>query len=135
MPKGSSEGCPKRPEQKIEQSRMTWDGVGEIRIQYTKSWGTSHEELYGVALDHIELQVLSPDSVLPVTKTGYRSHFVTRNLIDERGGYVGYVQMWLDTVAEEKGWRKGLQSRESCCDEETRRMQAKRHCCERVSGL
>lgn len=56
---------------------------------------------------HVELEVLEPAKApLPVTQTGYRSHFLPPEAVQELGGPVGFVRAWLDQEAQSPGWRK-----------------------------
>ncbi|MCF8710247.1 hypothetical protein [Rhizorhapis sp. SPR117] len=82
---------------------IVWRGV-TIEIRYEERWlGT--EGPFSTA--HLELHVLSPDKApLPVTDTGYRSHFIAASVIAEAGGPVAFVQAWLDHEAETKAWKE-----------------------------
>ncbi len=46
---------------------------------------------------------------LPITETGYRSHFTSPADVAELGGPVAYVEAWLDTMAQTKAWRRTAQ--------------------------
>jgi hypothetical protein len=41
---------------------------------------------------------------LPITETGYRSHFIVRGYVSHHGGAVAFVTAWLDHEAERTGW-------------------------------
>jgi len=43
-------------------------------------------------------------AVLPVTETGYRSHFVPREEVEALGGPVAYARAWLDHAARSPAW-------------------------------
>ena len=43
---------------------------------------------------------------LPITETGYRSHFAHPVDVDQLGGPASYVESWLDVMAETKAWRR-----------------------------
>lgn len=78
----------------MEQYIITWRGV-EIGITYTP-------EKFGM-VDHIELRTENKVA-LPVTETGYRSHFVNVGAVEHHGGAVAFVIAWLDHKAERTGW-------------------------------
>jgi hypothetical protein len=48
--------------------------------------------------DHIELRT-ADRAALPVTETGYRSHFAPAGAVTEHGGAVAFVTAWLDFPA------------------------------------
>ena len=56
---------------------------------------------------HHEIETLHPTRTpLPITETGYRSHFTGSAAIEERGGPVAYVIAWLDDAAKSSAWKK-----------------------------
>jgi hypothetical protein len=62
----------------------------------------------------MELKVISPrGALIPVTDTGYRSHFLAPGVAERAGGPVAYVKAWLDEAAKCPAWqRKDFQSRQ-----------------------
>lgn len=53
----------------------------------------------------------SPDRCpLPITETGYRSHFIAASTIVAAGGPVAYVDLWLTAESDTPAWRKREQS-------------------------
>ena len=57
-------------------------------------------------LTHLSIHVLEPStSKLPITETGYRSHFLSEAQVAEWGGPLGYVRAWLDAEAATPKWR------------------------------
>lgn len=79
----------------MEQHTIIWRGV-QIDIAFTP-------EAFGM-VDHIELRT-EGKAPLPVTETGYRSHFTHKGTVAEYGGAVAFVTAWLDHEAERTGWR------------------------------
>lgn len=77
-----------------ETHSITWRGL-RIEITFTP-------EAFGM-LEHIELQSESR-LALPVTETGYRSHFIPVGTVAQEGGLVAYVTAWLDFEAERTRW-------------------------------
>ncbi len=79
----------------MENHTMTWRGV-QVEITFTP-------EKFGMT-EHIELH--SENRIaLPITETGYRSHFIPIGTVAQEGGPVAYVTAWLDYEAEPTGWR------------------------------
>lgn len=54
-------------------------------------------------VDHIELRTENKVP-LPVTETGYRSHFMNKGAVGHHGGAVAFVTSWLDHKAKRTGW-------------------------------
>lgn len=75
---------------------IVWDGV-PVDITYRqRRWKSD--------FDHIELRI--PDGhILPVTETGYRSHFLPSGIVQEYGGVESFVRAWLDHEAERPDWK------------------------------
>lgn len=78
----------------MEQHIITWRSV-EIEITYTP-------DKFGM-VDHIELRTENK-APLPVTETGYRSHFMNKEAVAHYGGAVAFVKAWLDHQAERTNW-------------------------------
>lgn len=79
----------------MEKHNIIWRGV---RIEIT-----STPDVFGMA-DHIELRA-EGRAPLPVTETGYRSHFMAKGTVADHGGAVGFVVTWLDHEAACQSWR------------------------------
>lgn len=79
---------------RTETHTITWRGI-RIEISFTP-------EKFGV-IEHIELHSESR-LPLPVTETGYRSHFIPIGSVAQEGGPVAYVTAWLDFEAERTRW-------------------------------
>jgi len=79
-------------------SRADWRGIG-LEIRHCANWCAM------VGMDHIEL--VSIERVpLPITQTGYKSHFISPERIAEIGTPVEYALAWLDHEAESAEWKK-----------------------------
>lgn len=78
----------------MEKHSITWRGI-RIGITFTP-------EAFGMA-DHIELHSESR-AALPVTETGYRSHFMGKGTVAQQGGAVAFALTWLDHEAARTGW-------------------------------
>jgi len=88
-------------DRRIATEILEWRGV-TIEIGYEAEW------LGGNLQAHLELRVRHPEgALLPVTETGYRSHFLSRQIVEEAGGPAAFVTAWLDEAAESNSWRAG----------------------------
>lgn len=79
----------------IETHRLFWDGIG-LTIRHTRRRWT--------VIDHLEIEADNRQP-LPITETGYRSHFLDPGIIDSCGGALALVSQWLDDAAAAGGWR------------------------------
>ena len=78
--------------------QLLWQGI-QIEIVYTpRRWSI---------IDHLEIHSVRPERApLPITNTGYKSHFMQPGTIDALGGdVVGQVRAWLDEAASEPEWK------------------------------
>ena len=58
------------------------------------------------AMAHVEIRTLKPENApLPITETGYRSHFTPKGNIDEYDSAVDFVRAWLDHEAQSEAWK------------------------------
>jgi hypothetical protein len=56
---------------------------------------------------HLEIHVIAPEgALLPITNTGYRSHFTRCEEIEAAGGPLEFVRTWLDDAARSPEWRR-----------------------------
>lgn len=84
--------------QPTEHYQLTWRGI-DMQIIYHPN---AHCFCDGYA--HIEVQTAGR-TLLPITETGYRSHFIPRSEVDACGGPVSYVTVWLDHKAKSPAWK------------------------------
>ena len=85
----------------LQSYRFTWQGI-EIEALYTPlKWNVTA---------HLEIRSVSPERArLPITDTGYRSHFHPPGTIEANGGdVVAQVIAWLDKEATKPDWRAYL---------------------------
>ena len=82
--------------------KLNWEGI-EIEARYApESWKV---------IAHLEIETIDPPRCpLPVTETGYRSHFHEMGTIerDFNGDVVAAVTDWLNTEAKNKKWQQHL---------------------------
>lgn len=73
-----------------------------LRLKITHS-----RDYLGQGQDHVEVESLAPAKApLPITGTGYRSHFIAPLELMNDGGPVTFVTAWLDREARGKDWQK-----------------------------
>lgn len=76
---------------------LTWQGIA-IRVVHTPCrWR---------AIEHLEIRSIAPEgAALPITGTGYRSHFVPIGTVDAHGGdVVAQVRAWMDEESIKPDW-------------------------------
>lgn len=83
---------------------IDWQGIA-LSVSYEPSYfGLGGTSDYAVA--HLQIWAVKPErAALPITETGYRSHFLHPSFVDEAGGPVPYVLAWLDAEAQTPAWR------------------------------
>lgn len=73
-----------------------------VRIRITHS-----RDYLSQGSDHVEVESLRPKHApLPITDTGYRSHFMPALDLMNAGGPVSFVEGWLAREAKGKAWSK-----------------------------
>jgi hypothetical protein len=90
-------------EQQPQVHRFTWQGI-EIEVIYTPvSWDETA---------HLEIRSIKPPRApLPITETGYRSHFHACGTVEASGGdVVAHVRAWLDEQAAKPKWRRYVEA-------------------------
>ena len=88
-----------------ETHTMTWQGI-DIEIRWTEGWLDFDD---GTSMGHMEIRSISPkDHPLPMTETGYRSHFTKADEVNEYGGPANYAEAWLVQDAKLPSWQQRL---------------------------
>lgn len=91
-------------ERHIETFHADWNGIG-IQITWEPSWLSLDSLGYDSA--HLQVESILPERVqLPITETGYRSHFTSPATVAALGGPVAFVLAWLDEESQTPDWRK-----------------------------
>lgn len=81
--------------------RLVWRGV-VCRVRHRRDYLSR-------GWSHIELIVVTPKGApLPITNTGYLSHFLDEDHLYDAGGPVSFFRAWLDRKAESKAYRLAL---------------------------
>ncbi len=78
---------------KVTSTTIVWQGIN-IQVNYAP-------EYFGCHTAHLELKALEP---LPVTETGYRSHFAPKEHFDAHNNIVDYCLEWLEKSAQKDNW-------------------------------
>jgi hypothetical protein len=78
---------------------LEWRGI-TIDVIFEPEW-------LGMAYtSHLQVRSVAPErAVLPVTETGYRSHFLPIGTVEALGGPEIYVLDWLDETARSEEWK------------------------------
>lgn len=79
----------------IVHTGLVFNGV-QVQVTYSKE--TWHEPFH-----HIEVRCQEP---LPITETGYRSHFVAPEEVELFGSPKAFVEQWIDHAAKDPTWIK-----------------------------
>ena len=77
---------------------VTWRSVN-LQINWKKEWLNT-----GIA--HLEIVCVTLGAILPITETGYRSHFTDPETVMNQGGPVAFVLAWLDAESALSDWQK-----------------------------
>ncbi len=85
-----------------EKFSLLWQGI-EITVKRAP-------EYYPGVIAHLEVQS-AHDERLPITTTGYRSHFCKRAEVEEYDDPVAYVQARLEHMAEKPEWKAYLKTK------------------------
>lgn len=84
----------------IEWRDPNTDANVKLRITHARNY-------LGTGQDHVEIESLKPKrAALPITDTGYKSHFITALDLINAGGPITFVTAWLDAEARGKGWHR-----------------------------
>ena len=87
-------------------SSFFWNSL-EIEIKYNPDYSEATKKIGGFCLAH--LQVASKDRVpLPMTETGYRSHFTAAKNIEDFASPIDFVKAWLAESEQNKEWKAHL---------------------------
>lgn len=78
-----------------------------VRIRITHA-----REYLSSGTDHLEIESIKPKRApLPISETGYRSHFIPALDLINAGGPVTFVTAWLEREAKGRAWTKATTSR------------------------
>lgn len=89
--------------QQSQTYHFQWEGI-EIEATYDPAkWGV---------IAHLEIESINPPRApLPITETGYKSHFHPCGTVEANGGdVVAQIIAWLDEEAVKPEWRRYVQA-------------------------
>tara|TARA_R110002051_G_scaffold269600_1_gene329804 strand:+ start:17037 stop:17360 length:324 start_codon:yes stop_codon:yes gene_type:complete len=87
-----------------------WQGI-IIEVVYEPNWLGMADRTGNLPSAHLDIRSIKPERApLPITETGYRSHFLHPDEIDELGGPVAYVEAWLNEMARSSEWQESLEA-------------------------
>jgi hypothetical protein len=67
-------------------------------------------------IDHLEILTLEPEGgAIPITETGYKSHFLPCGIVQNHGGPLDYVMEWLEAAATERSWIDANETAKQLC--------------------
>lgn len=92
-----------KPKQEARKTteRFTWRGVS-MTATHTRNWLSD-------GWSHLELRVVKPKGIpVPITTTGYLSHFTEEDLVRTAGGPAAFFLAWLDREAGSKKYLSTL---------------------------
>lgn len=78
---------------------MAWHGM-DVGVGFIENW-----PIQGFC--HIEIKC---DKKLPITETGYKSHFMDIRNLEGFSDHVAFVVVWLNDAAQSKEWRRHVES-------------------------
>ena len=88
-----------------EHHRIEWRGM-LIELRYCADICAGFAALYGHAMAHLEVETIEPvRAALPITETGYRSHFAAEPEVSAAGGPVDYLLDALERAADDPDWK------------------------------
>lgn len=92
-----------------ETYRMTWQGI-EIELTYKP-------KDFGGRIALLEVRSINPEHApLPITSTGYRSHFHPVGTVETNDGtLIEQVTAWLDEKAKSNAWKKYVENSRQFC--------------------
>lgn len=91
---------PHKSRYEIEWHNPVSNGLVRIRITHARNYLSSGS-------DHVEIESINPKRApLPITETGYRSHFIPALDLINAGGPVTFVTAWIAQEAKGKTWTK-----------------------------
>lgn len=91
---------PHKSRYEIEWRNPLTNDIVRIRITHARDYLLSGS-------DHIEVESMRPKRApLPITETGYRSHFMPALELINAGGPVTFVTAWIEQEAKGKAWTR-----------------------------
>jgi hypothetical protein len=90
-----------KKERHIITTVIDWQGIA-LSVSFEAEWLGA-----GACIAHLQVETARRDA-LPITRTGYLSHFLPLGEVEAAGGPAAYVRAWLDQEASCEEWRSHL---------------------------
>lgn len=88
----------------IQIATLHWEGI-TIEVSYEAEW-LGFRRGSDMAVAHLQVRSIAPERApLPITETGYRSHFLHPAEVEGLGGPAAYVEAWLNVSAQAREWQ------------------------------
>ncbi len=88
-----------RSKPKTTNHKLVWRDI-TCRVRHTPNYLSK-------GWSHIEIIVQKPEGApLPITETGYRSHFLDADHLNRAGGPIRFFLDWIESEARSKSWAK-----------------------------
>lgn len=81
---------------------IVWRDIA-ISIFYQPDYSQGYKKIMGEAIAHLEINAEEP---LPISSTGYRSHFLPFSEVEKHGGAILLVQSWLEEASQSAEWKQ-----------------------------
>lgn len=89
----------------ITTETLTWGGI-QIGVSYEPNWLNMAARPGNYDVAHLQIEAVAPARArLPITETGYKSHFTTAATIESFGGPLAFVEAWLEEEAAKPAWQ------------------------------
>jgi len=82
--------------------RHSWQGI-EMEISFQPDYSKAYKDQMAASLSHIGIKAGEP---LPITRTGYRSVFLSLEEVEKARGVILLVQKWLDEYSQSEEWKQ-----------------------------
>jgi hypothetical protein len=89
-------------ERHIASNTIDWQGIA-LSVSFEAEWLGA-----GGCIAHLQVET-TERTPLPITRTGYRSHFVPLAEVETAGGPVAYVRAWLEEESSSEEWRSHVE--------------------------
>lgn len=90
--------------------KVSWQNI-DIEVRYCPNWSVGDDSC-GFA----HLEIISEDrQKLPITGTGYKSHFLPPEEITAFGGAIDYALAWLNEAGTSEPWLKHIENQRQGC--------------------